>query len=73
MVGVLEYIVGWWGVIFISIGLIILVMGVYLLWILLVVEVFYCVVKSYIMLSVLVIENKYGVFFVVVWMFNIFI
>ncbi|MDW9425854.1 amino acid permease, partial [Yersinia enterocolitica] len=64
---------GRWGAIFISIGLIISVMGAYLSWTLLAAEALYCAAKSNIMPSVLATENKHGVPSAAVWMSNIFI
>ncbi|AKA37498.1 basic amino acid/polyamine antiporter [Yersinia ruckeri] len=73
MAGVLEHIVGRWGAIFISIGLIISVMGAYLSWTLLAAEALYSAAKSHILPKVLAKENKRGVPFAAVWMSNIFI
>ncbi|WP_049600419.1 basic amino acid/polyamine antiporter [Yersinia nurmii] len=73
MAGVLEHIVGRWGAIFISIGLIISVMGAYLSWTLLAAEALYSAAKSHIMPKIFTTENKHGVPSAAVWMSNIFI
>ncbi len=73
MAGVLEHIVGRWGAIFISIGLIISVMGAYLSWTLLAAEALYSAAKSNIMPQIFATENKRGVPSAAVWMSNIFI
>lgn len=73
MAGVLEAIVGPWGAIFISIGLIISVMGAYLSWTLLAAEVLFSAAKSGIMPRIFAGENRQGVPAAAVWMTNIFI
>lgn len=73
MAGVLEHIVGRWGAIFISIGLIISVMGAYLSWTLLAAEALYSAAKSHIVPKIFATENKHGVPSAAVWMSNIFI
>lgn len=60
MAGVLEHIVGRWGAIFISIGLIISVMGAYLSWTLLAAEVLYSAAKSQILPKALAKEINVG-------------
>lgn len=73
MAGVLEHIVGHWGAVFISIGLIISVMGAYLSWTLLAAEVLFSAAKSGIMPQILASENNRAVPAAAVWMTNIFI
>lgn len=73
MAGVLEAIVGRWGAIFISIGLIISVLGAYLSWSLLAAEVLFSAAKSKSMPKVFGTENSNAVPSAAVWLTNIFI
>jgi hypothetical protein len=73
MAGVLETIVGRPGMIFISIGLVISVLGAYLSWSLLAAEVLYSAAKSGLMPKVLAKENANRVPYKAVWLTNIFI
>ncbi|WP_114194242.1 basic amino acid/polyamine antiporter [Edaphovirga cremea] len=73
MAGVLEYIVGPWGAVFISVGLIISVMGAYLSWTLLAAEVLFSAAQSGLIPKVFTTENRNGVPSSAVWMTNIFI
>lgn len=66
-------IVGGWGSIFVNIGLIILVLGVWLGWILFVGELFFIVVKDGLFLKWFVKENKNGVFVNVLFIINILV
>jgi arginine:ornithine antiporter/lysine permease len=71
MAGVLESIVGRWGVIFISVGLIISVLGAYLSWSLLAAEVIYSAALKKSMPSVFARENRWFVPSSAVWLTNI--
>lgn len=71
MAGVLEAIVGRWGAILISIGLIVSVMGAYLSWLLLAAEVLYSAAKNGSMPGILATENKNAVPSSSVWLTNI--
>ena len=73
MAGVLEAIVGRWGAIFISVGLIISVLGAYLSWSLLAAEVLFSAAKSKSMPKVFATENSNAVPSAAVWLTNIFI
>ena len=73
MAGVLESIVGRPGMIFISIALVISVLGAYLSWSLLAAEVLYSAAKSGLMPTVLAKENANRVPYKAVWLTNIFI
>ena len=73
MAGVLESIVGRPGMIFISIALVISVLGAYLSWSLLAAEVLYSAAKSGLMPKVLAEENANRVPYKAVWLTNIFI
>ncbi|AIN16776.1 MULTISPECIES: amino acid permease [Yersinia] len=73
MAGVLEAIVGRWGAIFISVGLIISVLGAYLSWSLLAAEVLFSAAKSKSMPKVFATENRNSVPSAAVWLTNIFI
>lgn len=73
MAEVLKTIVGRQGMIFISIGLIISVLGAYLSWSLLAAEVLYRAAKSGLMPKVLAKENSNQVPYKAVWLTNIFI
>ncbi|WON78621.1 amino acid permease [Serratia sp. UGAL515B_01] len=71
MAGVLEAIVGRWGAIFISVGLIVSVLGAYLSWSLLAAEVLFSAAKSEIMPKVFATENSNSVPSSAVWLTNI--
>ncbi|CND20454.1 arginine/ornithine antiporter [Yersinia frederiksenii] len=71
MAGVLEAIVGRWGAIFISVGLIISVMGAYLSWSLLAAEVLFSAAKSNSMPRIFATENSKAVPSAAVWLTNI--
>lgn len=73
MAGVLEAIVGRWGAIFISIALLISVLGAYLSWSLLAAEVLYSAAKTGLMPTALSEENSNNVPYKAVWLTNIFI
>ena len=71
MAGVLEAIVGRWGAIFISVGLIVSVLGAYLSWSLLAAEVLYSAAKSDSMPKVFATENSNAVPSSAVWLTNV--
>ncbi|WP_261868320.1 amino acid permease [Budvicia aquatica] len=71
MAGVLEAIVGRWGAIFISVGLLISVLGAYLSWSLLAAEVLFSAAKSKSMPKVFATENSKAVPAAAVWLTNI--
>lgn len=71
MAGVLEAIVGRWGAIFISVGLIVSVLGAYLSWSLLAAEVLFSAAKSKSMPKVFATENSNAVPSSAVWLTNI--
>ncbi|WP_253383348.1 amino acid permease [unidentified bacterial endosymbiont] len=71
MAGVLEAVVGRWGAIFISVGLLISVLGAYLSWSLLAAEVLYSAAKSQSMPSLFARENTNAVPYAAVWLTNI--
>ncbi|MFC0228924.1 amino acid permease [Serratia aquatilis] len=71
MAGVLEAIVGRWGAIFISVGLIVSVLGAYLSWSLLAAEVLFSAAKSEIMPKVFATQNVNAVPSSAVWLTNI--
>ncbi|EEQ01221.1 Arginine/ornithine antiporter [Yersinia rohdei ATCC 43380] len=73
MAGVLEAIVGRWGAIFISVGLIISVLGAYLSWSLLAAEVLFSAAQSKSVPKVFATENSNAVPSAAVWLTNIFI
>jgi arginine:ornithine antiporter/lysine permease len=73
MAGVMEAIVGPWGKVFISIGLIISVLGNYLSWSLLAAEVLHSAAKSQTMPSFLAWENENEVPSAALWLTNIVI
>jgi len=73
MAGVLESIVGRTGMIFISIALVISVLGAYLSWSLLAAEVLYSAATSGLMPTVLAEENGNRVPYKAVWLTNIFV
>ncbi|WP_413727517.1 amino acid permease [Sodalis sp. RH19] len=71
MAGVLEAVVGRWGAVFISAGLIISVLGAYLSWSLLAAEVLFCAAKSQSMPKIFATENSRAVPSAAVWLTNI--
>ena len=71
MAGVLESIVGRWGGVFISIGLIVSVLGAYLSWSLLASEIIYTAAQKNSMPRVFTKENKWAVPSSAVWLTNI--
>ncbi|KFK94645.1 MULTISPECIES: amino acid permease [unclassified Serratia (in: enterobacteria)] len=71
MAGVLEAIVGRWGAIFISVGLIVSVLGAYLSWSLLAAEVLFSAAKSQSMPKVFGTENSNAVPSSAVWLTNV--
>lgn len=73
MAGVMEAIVGPWGKVFISVGLIVSVLGNYLSWSLLAAEVLHSAAKSQTMPSFLVRENENKVPSAALWLTNIVI
>lgn len=70
MAGVLEAIVGHWGAIFISIGLIMSVLGAYLSWSLLAAEVLFSAAENRLMPRVLSTQNRNAVPSAAVWLTN---
>ncbi len=73
MAGVMESIVGRWGTIFISIGLIISVLGAYLSWTLLASEVLFAAAKSKAMPAFLMTQNAQQVPVSALWLTNILV
>ncbi len=73
MAGVMEAIVGPWGRVFVSIGLLISILGNYLSWSLLAAEVLHSAGKSSTMPSFLAQENQNGVPWVALWLTNVVI
>ncbi|XXD07976.1 basic amino acid/polyamine antiporter [Klebsiella sp. R445] len=71
MAGVLESIVGRWGAIVISLGLIVSVLGAYLSWSLLAAEVIFSAAKNKSMPDIFSRENKWSVPSSAVWLTNI--
>jgi len=70
MAGVMEAVVGRWGALFISLGLIISVLGAYLSWSLLAAEVLYAAAKSQSVPKVFATENDQAVPSAAVWLTN---
>jgi arginine:ornithine antiporter/lysine permease len=70
MASVLESIVGPWGSVFVSAGLIVSVLGAYLAWSLICVEVLFCAAKNGDMPSVLARENSNNVPAAALWLSN---
>lgn len=70
MAGVMEAVVGRWGALFISLGLIISVLGAYLSWSLLAAEVLFSAAKSQSMPRVFATENAQAVPSAAVWLTN---
>jgi arginine:ornithine antiporter/lysine permease len=73
MAGVLEAVVGPWGAVFISVGLLISVLGNYLSWSLLAAEVVYVAAENDTMPSYLARENANGVAVGALWLTNVVI
>ncbi|QFR34848.1 basic amino acid/polyamine antiporter [Ancylobacter sp. TS-1] len=73
MAGVLRAVVGPWGALFISAGLIVSVLGAYLSWSLLAAEVLYSAAKMESMPAFLATENRNGVPAAALWMTNILV
>ncbi|QZA77212.1 basic amino acid/polyamine antiporter [Deefgea tanakiae] len=73
MAGVLSYVVGPWGAWFVSIGLIVSVLGAYLAWSLLAAEVLFSAAKSKLVPQFLARENKNGVPVAALWITNILV
>jgi len=73
MAGVLEMIVGRWGAIFISIGLIISVLGAFLSWTLLACEVLHAAAEDQAMPRLLSRENAHGVPSAALWLTTLFV
>lgn len=71
MAGVLEAIVGRWGAVFISVGLIVSVLGAYLSWSLLAAEVLFSAAKSNILPRIFATENSNEVPSSAVWLSNV--
>ena len=69
--GVLGHVVGDWGVVFISIGLIVSVLGAYLAWSLIAAEVVWSAARTKDMPALLSRENKHGVPAAALWLTNI--
>jgi len=70
MAGVMAAVVGRWGALFISLGLIISVLGAYLSWSLLAAEVLYAAAKSQSVPQVFATENQHAVPSAAVWLTN---
>lgn len=70
MASVLESVVGPWGSVFVSAGLIVSVLGAYLAWSLICVEVLFCAAKNGDMPSVLARENSRNVPAAALWLTN---
>jgi len=73
MAGVLSHIVGPWGAWFVSIGLIISVLGAFLAWSLLAAEVLFAAAKSKLVPEFLARENSNGVPVTALWITNILV
>jgi arginine:ornithine antiporter/lysine permease len=71
MAGVLEAVVGHWGAVFVSVGLMISVVGAYLAWVLLAAEILFSASKYETMPRFLSYENKNGVPSNALWLTNI--
>ncbi|MBV6303400.1 basic amino acid/polyamine antiporter [Candidimonas humi] len=71
MAGVLESAVGHWGAVFISVGLLISVLGAYLAWSLICAEVLFAASKNEDMPRIFASENKNGVPAAALWLTNI--
>src|SRR5690606_7405243 len=73
MAGVLSAVVGPWGAVFISVGLLISVLGAYLAWSLICAEVLFAAAKTKDMPAVFARENKNGVPAAALWLTNIIV
>jgi arginine:ornithine antiporter/lysine permease len=73
MAGVLLAVVGNWGGIFVSAGLIVSVLGAYLAWTLITIEVLFAAAKSGDMPKILATENSNGVPAAALWLTNVVI
>src|SRR5215467_5250684 len=73
MAGVLEAVVGHWGAVFISVGLIVSVLGAYLAWSLICAEVLYTAANTKDMPSVFAKENQAKVPVAALWLTNIIV
>ncbi|WP_323847227.1 basic amino acid/polyamine antiporter [Microbulbifer magnicolonia] len=73
MAGVLQAVVGTWGAVFISIGLIVSVLGAYLAWTLLCAEALFTASKYELVPRVFGRENKNGVPHIALWLTNILV
>jgi arginine:ornithine antiporter/lysine permease len=73
MAGVLQAVVGPWGAVFVSVGLIISVLGAYLSWSLLAAEVLFSAARMESMPAFLAAENRNKVPFAALWLTNILI
>jgi arginine:ornithine antiporter/lysine permease len=73
MAGVLEAVVGHWGAVFISIGLIVSVLGAYLAWSLICAEVLYTAARTKDMPSMFAKENQAKVPVAALWLTNIIV
>jgi len=73
MAGVLSSVVGPWGAIFVSVGLLISVLGAYLAWSLICAEVLFAAAKNEDMPKVFARENKNGVPAAALWLTNIIV
>ena len=71
MAGVLEAVVGHWGAVFVSIGLLISVLGAYLAWSLICAEVLYTAAKTHDMPRVFATENAHAVPAAALWLTNV--
>jgi arginine:ornithine antiporter / lysine permease len=71
MAGVLEMLVGHWGAVFVSVGLIVSVLGAYLAWSLICAEVLFTAAKTKDMPRVFASENKQAVPAAALWLTNI--
>jgi arginine:ornithine antiporter/lysine permease len=69
--GVMGYVVGPWGVVFIGVGLIISVLGAYLAWSLIAAEVIWSAARTKDMPAILSRENRHGVPAAALWLTNI--
>ena len=70
MASVLESVVGPWGSVFVSIGLVVSVLGAYLAWSLISIEVLFCAAKNGDMPSILASENSNKVPAAALWLSN---
>lgn len=73
MAGVLAAVVGPWGAVFVSLGLVVSVAGAYLAWVLLAAEILYSAAKYETMPRFLARENRHGVPANALWLTNIIV